>query len=288
MPARRSAAAYEMFRACVGLIQTAIGIATGAFDALHLRSSEPVRLDEHVVMYSPRRANPTTLVVVAPPLFGTHRSPNVASVVRACLSRGWVCAVHNRPDDPQNVFGNTESLVTAFRLARRSVPDSVSLTGVVGLSTGSFQAARCLRSLAGNGAGAVVLMANALTLARVERQASPGVAAYLCKKISARLGVPCPESYSLSRLCASVGVPPGDLDCSRFLLESRVPTLCINSMNDPAVCGTVVPALSSIASRNRNVRVWVTANGGHLGWVGVLGRRYAIQRALDFVAGVRA
>lgn len=199
-----------------------------------------------------------------------------------------MCAIHNRQDDPQNIFGNTDSLVEAFRLVKRSVPDSVGHIGVIGMSTGSFQAARCLPSLAENGARAVVLMANALTLEHVDCLATTGTVRYMCKKISSHLGVPCPRSQRLSALCKALGVDPRELDCRDSLVESRIPTLCINSMNDPVVPKCVLPMLKSIAAKNENVRVWGTSNGGHLGWVGLLGRRYAIQRSLDFVAGFRS
>lgn len=151
------------------------------------------------------------------------------------------------------------------------------------MSAGSFQAARCLPALADHGAGAVVLMANALTLRRVDGSSTG--AAYLCRKVAARLRVPCPESRKLGDLCEAVGVDPRDLDCRLALARSRVPTLCVNSMNDPVVPRSVAPALLRIAHANRNVSVWITRRGGHLGWVGPLGRRYAVRGSLDFVAG---
>lgn len=277
-----------MWNTCVGVVQTIIGVAFGAFDAIHLQALKPKRLSDNLVVYSPKTISPTCLVLVAPPLLGSHKSPNVASVVRACLQRGWMCAIHDRQDDPPNIFGNTDSLVQEFRLVKRFVPDSVGHIGVIGMSTGSFQAARCLHALAENGACGVVLMANALTLEHVDRHSSPGSTRYICNKISSHLRIPCPRSKKLSDLCTALGVDPRQLDCRCFLLESKIPTLCINSMNDPVVPKCVLPILKRIAARNKNIRVWGTLNGGHLGWVGLLGRRYAIQRSLDFVADCRS
>jgi pimeloyl-ACP methyl ester carboxylesterase len=270
-----------MMQSFAGLAETIAGVALGALDALHI--PKPSRLGDDLVLYSPRGApRPSRMVLVAPPLLGSHGSPNVACVVRACLRRGWHCAVHDRPDDPQNVFGNTDSLVEALALAVRSVPGSFGRVGVIGMSTGSFQAARCLPALADNGASAVVLMANALTLERVDRL-SPGWAVkYVCRKIASRLGVPRPESDRLGDLCAAVGVDPKELDCRESLAGARIPTLCINSANDPVVPSCVARALASIAAGNGFVRVSITRSGGHLGWVGFLGRRYAVRRALDF------
>ena len=262
------------------MLETIAGVALGAVDALLL--SAPRRLGENLVLYSPERPVGSHVVLVDPPLLGKHDSPNVASVVRLVLRRGWYCAVHDRPDDPQNVFGNTDSLVEALALAKRSVPGSAGRVGVIGMSAGSFQAARCLPMLADGGAHAVVLLANALTLERVELSPRWAVER-LCRKISSFLGVPCPGSNRLSDLCAAVGVDPKELDCREALAGARIPTLCVNSRNDPVVPGCVEGALAAIAARNGLVRVWSTPGGGHLGWVGVLGRRYAVEKSLDFL-----
>jgi predicted alpha/beta-fold hydrolase len=77
-------------------------------------------------------------------------------------------------------------------------------------------------------------------------------------------------------------VDPKELDCRESLAGARIPTLCINSANDPVVPSCVARALASIAAGNGFVRVSITRSGGHLGWVGFLGRRYAVRRALDF------
>lgn len=46
--------------------------------------------------------------------------------------------------------------------------------------------------------------------------------------------------------------------------QIKIPLLCINAMNDPLICSSLIPY--DLPAKNHNVILATTGKGGHLAW----------------------
>ena len=185
------------------------------------------------------------LLVVSPPVGGDERSPNVRALVSAGLSAGWSVAVHSR--DKGSLF------------------DPEALTGVVGLSVGAHEACKARLPYP------VVSVSNGYDLGEAMRRMHPLARARVARRTAKRLGK------------ARADASREDLSCVLELLDARAPTLLVNSRNDPLVPVSCVEIGEAIAAEGGHVACVTTHQGGHLGFVGRDGKRWAFEVALGFL-----
>jgi len=69
---------------------------------------------------------------------------------------------------------------------------------------------------------------------------------------------------------------------SRLLPEIRVPTLLIYAADDPFIC--VLPETRERLRQNPRITVMECRNGGHCGFIGAGGRRWAEEKVVEFVS----
>jgi pimeloyl-ACP methyl ester carboxylesterase len=198
------------------------------------------------------------LLVVSPPLGGDEGSPNVRALVSAGLSAGWSVAVHSR--DKGALFDPValrECVEAARALAGRG-----ARTGVVGLSVGAHEACKARLPYP------VVSVSNGYDFGEAMRRMHPLARARVARRVGKKaLGSASPE----------------DLSCVRELLDARAPTLLVNSRNDPLVPDSCLEIGDAIASEGGRVACVTTHRGGHLGFVGRDGKRWAFEVALGFL-----
>lgn len=212
------------------------------------------KLDETVLF---RCVHSDKLLVVAPPIRGNERSANVRPLVVAALSKGWSVAVHSR--DRNRVF-DEHSLRRCVENARSMTGAAASKTCVVGLSIGAYEACKArLPYPLGSISNGYDLDAAKKGLNRFARR-------------------------YVARLASSI--KSGNLSCVEELLCSTYPSLLINSKNDPVVSKQCLDIGDSIARANPHVASVTTARGGHLGFVGGDGKRWAYDVALEFLQSI--
>lgn len=197
------------------------------------------------------------LLVVAPPVRGNERSANVRPLVVDALSRGWSVAVHSR--DRKHVF-DEHSLRRCVENARSMTGAAASKTCVVGLSIGAYEACKARLPYP------LVSISNGYDLEAAKKTLHRVVRRYV------------------SRIASSI--KSGNLSCVEELLCSSLPSLLINSRNDPVVPKQCLDIGDSIANANPHVASVTTARGGHLGFVGGDGKRWAYDVAMEFLQSV--
>jgi predicted alpha/beta-fold hydrolase len=197
------------------------------------------------------------LLVVAPPIRGDERSANVRPLVVAALSRGWSVAVHSR--DRKHIF-DEHSLRVCVEKARTTTGAAASKTCVVGLSIGAYEACKARLPYP------LVSISNGYDLETAKQGLNRFARRYV------------------TRLASSIR--SGNLSCVEELLCCSRPTLLINSRNDPVVPKQCLDIGDSIAHANPHVASVTTARGGHLGFVGGDGKRWAYDVALEFLQSV--
>lgn len=270
-PARRTFALRLFGRFLSGVLDT-FGAIRGA---PKLSSAEPPTVDRRTVMFrrdpgiigpeeqagtSARRGKrrDNLLLVVSPPVGGDERSPNVRALVAAGLSAGWSVAVHSR--DKGSLF-DPEALRECVEAAR-ALAGPGALAGVVGLSAGAHEACKARLPYP------VVSVSNGYDLGEAMRRMHPLARA----SVARRIGKMTPVASS-----------PEDLSCVRELLDARAPTLLVNSRNDPLVPDSCVEIGEAIAAEGGHVASVTTHRGGHLGFAGRGGKRWAFEVALGFL-----
>lgn len=207
-----------------------------------------------------RKERKNLLLVVAPPVGGDERSPNVVALVSAALSAGWRVAVHSR--DKEALFDPgalRECVETARALAGPG-----SLTGVVGLSVGAHEACKARLPYP------LVSVSNGYDLGEALKHMHPLARAYVSRRTA---------KYKYTERDGA----PDDLSCVRELLDARAPTLLVNSRNDPLVPDRCLEIGESIAAGSWNVACVTSPRGGHLGFAGRDGKRWAFEVALGFL-----
>ena len=192
------------------------------------------------------------VLVVCPPLRSGSSAPNVKPLVRMALDRGWTVVVHVRG----KALEDAESLRTCVDNARiENAP-----LGVIGLSVGAFEACKAMLADA-----RVVSISNGYDLTLAE----PQVPLLVHKHVA---GV---RANKVSDVF-------GPLSCVDELAKARSPTLLLNSRNDPLVPACCVALGESLARNTALVSSVTTPRGGHVGFVGPGGRRWAYELALEF------
>jgi hypothetical protein len=273
-PARRPFALRVFGRFLSGVLDT-FGAIRGA---PKLCSAEPRTVDLRTVMFGrgpglvgleepsensarPGKRRENLLLVVSPPVGGDERSPNVRALVAAGLSAGWSVAVHSR--DKGSLF-DPEALRECVEAAR-ALAGPGALTGVVGLSVGAHEACKARLPYP------VVSVSNGYDLGEAMRRMHPLARA----RVARRTAKPLRKALA--------DASPEDLSCVRELLDARAPTLLVNSRNDPLVPDSCVEIGEAIAAEGGLVACVTTHRGGHLGFVGRGGQRWAFEAALGFL-----
>ena len=193
------------------------------------------------------------VLVVCPPLRSGSAAPNVKPLVRMALDRGWTVIVHVRGSGLEDA----ESLMTCVDHARSRTSAPL---GVIGLSVGAFEACKAMLADA-----RVVSISNGYDLTLAE----PQVPLLVHKHVA---GVRAERVSDVF----------GPLSCVDEIAKARSPTLLVNSRNDPLVPACCVALGESLARNTALVSSVTTPRGGHVGFVGPGGRRWAYELALEF------
>lgn len=266
-PARRPLVLRLLGRFLSGVLQTFGAVRRGSTAPCHLTTDWSVPgLGEGVgrtVLFGElgeRRERKNLLVVVAPPIGGDETSPNVRALVSAALSAGWRVAVHSRD---RGALFDPGSLRECVEAARALAGPGVR-TGVVGLSVGAHEACKARLPYP------LVSVSNGYDLGEALKHMHP-----LARRFVARRT--CLDADAVRGEC------PDGLSCVRELLDARAPTLLVNSRNDPLVPDRCLDIGDSIAAGCANVACVTSPSGGHLGFVGRDGKRWAFEIALGFL-----
>ena len=196
------------------------------------------------------------LLVISPPIRGNERSSNVKPLIMMALSKGWNVAVHARD---RTKLLDEQSLKNCIENARSMTGTDVSKTCVIGLSIGAFEACKAQLPYP------LVSISNGYDIKSANKSWVNSIRCKFSKFISTQ---------------------SENLTCVEELLSRSLPTLLINSRNDPIIPHTCLIVGENIANTNPNVASVTTYRGGHLGFVDCNGKRWAYDIATEFLQSV--
>lgn len=249
-------------RAIVSAGPAAFGSRNGAwetfqawFDGLFWKRAALSASTPNSEVFLPDAPGTQRVLVVCPPLRAGSASPNVKPLVRMALDRGWTVVVHVRGA----ALEDDESLTACVEHARSRTSEPL---GVIGLSVGAFEACKAMIADA-----RVVSISNGYDLTLAE----PHIPLLVHKHVAGIRARRVSEVF-------------GPLSCVEQISKARSPTLLVNSRNDPLVPVCCVDLGESLARNTALVSSVTTPRGGHVGFVGPEGRRWAYELALEFCA----
>jgi hypothetical protein len=196
------------------------------------------------------------LLVISPPLRGNEMSSNVKPLIIMALNKGWNVAVHAR--ERAKLF-DEKSFKKCIEKARSITGTEVSKTCVVGLSIGAFEACKAEIPYP------LVSISNGYDMKTAKKS---WVNFFRCK---------------FSKLISNNSE---NLTCIEELESRSIPTLLINSRNDPIVPIACINIGNNIATINHNVVSVTTCRGGHLGFTDYNGNRWVYDIATEFLKNV--